>query len=253
MLLAQWIDFAKAAVVLPPDAEGDRWRAAVPSIIELHASALALDRIVTLPRGERSVARDRASILISGAAVRLSNLWRGEALPDGLIQLREDAVMALQRAQWAGAVEARWRGPDVLVMPELAETSAVLEGGDQAGTFVVAPPGTLLMPGEPIAWWIDREAPALPAALGRCALVDVAVPHQVYRRIDDAGRAVEDVVVPMTEELQAGLPLLVALLERGVAVGRFPTDRATWEAIQRRAVGGTMVPVRWMDGGGARE
>ena len=30
-LLARWIEFAKASVALPDDAEGDRWRSSVPS------------------------------------------------------------------------------------------------------------------------------------------------------------------------------------------------------------------------------
>ncbi|HMN95438.1 MAG TPA: hypothetical protein PKC43_04405 [Phycisphaerales bacterium] len=252
-LLARWIDFARGAAALPADADGRRWRSAVPSIIELHALALALDELIALPERERDVARDRASVQIAAAAARLSALWHGEEFPAALRALRDDALDALARAAWAGARELRWDGPGALVMPELPATAAILAGEDSAGTYVVAPPGTLVMPGAPAAWWIGRGDPSLPEGSPGLTVAPISVPRQVYRALDEAGCAVEDVMAPMTAPLLPGLPLLVALLERGTRVGSFPLPREAWAELQRRAVGERLLPVRHFEPGGTAE
>jgi len=225
-LLGRWMEFAASAVALPADAEGERWRESVPAIISLQAVTLALNDLPELPVADRPLARDKADLLVRENVRRIEDLWRGAALPGALAEIIEDARAALERSAFRGAVEIVWTGPEILVMP------AVPVAGD-VGTFAVAAPGTLLMPGEPAAWWIERDGDAIAAALPGTTQQEPGVPRQVYRLLDDAGRMVRDVVAPVLDEPPDGLPLLVPLCEQGLRIGHFPLDAEDWERRQR--------------------
>lgn len=95
-LLAQWVDFAKSAVALTKDAEGDRWRASVSDIIGLQAVWFALQNFEDLRQDERALGRDRAGVLIERHTERLRTIWADNPMPDNLLALIDDAHTALR-------------------------------------------------------------------------------------------------------------------------------------------------------------
>ena len=236
-LLGQWIDFARASVALPQDAESERWRRSVPAIITLQAVTFALADLDRLSATERALARDKAELLISGSAAELRSIWGGQPMPASLLEIGEDARAALARSRYAGAVELIWPGPGVLIMPPLG----AMEPG---GTLAVMAPGTLVMPAEPVAWWIDRTA----VQVRGCELNSTPCPRQVYRQIDERGRITGDVIAPMDAPLPGGMPLLVPLYENGEPVGHFTMSAEAWLARQREAMHDEHVPVERRDG-----
>ncbi len=241
-LLAHWMEVARAAVSLPEGEEGDRWRRSMAPAITLHAVTFALRDLLALPLEERPVARDRAAILVAEACAALDETWRGEVMPESLQLLRHDASVALDESEWAGAVELVWRGPGELVAPSLVDPASL----EEVGTLCVAAPGTILVPGEPVAWWVGRGD----LSLDGCERIEVVTPRQVYRVLDDAGRIVRDEVAPMHEDLPSGMPLLTPLLENGVRVGSFVRAGAEWEALQRAAMPEGGIVARFHEGEG---
>ncbi len=236
-LLGQWVDFARASLALPRDAESKRWQHSVPAIITLQAVTFALADLVRLGVDERALARDKAELLISGAAAELRSIWSGQPMPASILEIAEDARAALERSTYAGAVELIWPGPGVLIMP-------ALEATEPHGTLVVMAPGTLVMPEEPVAWWNDRSAVRVPG----CEIRRPPCPRQVYRQVDVRGRITGDVIAPMDAALPGGMPLLVPLFENGAPVGHFTMSAEHWLARQREAMDGERVPVERRDG-----
>jgi hypothetical protein len=239
-LLGQWMDFAKASLALPDDAHGDRWRASVTPVINLQAVTFALADLARLPDDQRPFGRDRAEVMIRDNAAALESIWRGEPMPDELLEIGDDARAALDASIYAGATELVWSGNEPLVIPDLPVD------GDR-GTLAVMQPGTLAMPGVPVAWWVERDGSPLINALPDCDPTTPAVPHQVYRQIDDTGHITADLVAPMDAELPAGMPLLVPILERGRRIGHFTLDAQQWLAQQRAAMTAASIPVRTLD------
>lgn len=243
-LLTQWMDFARAALSMPDDAEGECWRESVTSIINLQAVTFALADLMRLEDDDRPLARDRAAVLIREHAGRLDQIWRGRPMPDHLMEMIGDAQSALEVAAYAGAVELCWSGPGAMVMPSVPL-------GEPVGTLALMQPGTIVMPGEPVAWWVDRDSREIERALPRCrrrGSADdeeprAAVPRQVYRQIDDAGRIVRDVLAPITAPAPPGLPLLVPICEGGRPIGHFTVEAEVWEAQQRAAMVGDEIAV----------
>jgi hypothetical protein len=244
-LLARWIDFAKASTILPDHAEDDtdlrpRWKRSVVPIIELQATIRALGELDEVPVADRPRARDLAEVVVRRAAGALDEAWSGVPLPDHLLELLDDANLALRAAIYAGIEEIVWPGPGRFIVP------AFDVGSELVGTLAVMPPGTIALPGEPISWWTERERPTAPAeALAGCIVRRAeAGPLQVYREVDPHGRFVRDVVAPLEGELPAGLPLLVALSIDGSAAGRFLHPSDQWLAMQERAFAGrATIPV----------
>lgn len=74
-LLAHWLNFAQASIAFPKTPEGDRLRAAVPSIINLQAVTFALAEIHLLPAQDRPAAIDKAAHLIDQHAALLIGLF----------------------------------------------------------------------------------------------------------------------------------------------------------------------------------
>ncbi len=97
-LLASWTDFAKAAVALPKNPEGDRWRRTVPSVIELQAATCALGDLRRLPARDRYAALDTAEALITRRAAQLNKLW-DEGPPEQVVELILDAHSAASVAR----------------------------------------------------------------------------------------------------------------------------------------------------------
>ena len=239
-LLARWVDFAKASLALPADDEGDRWRAAVPAVINLQAVTFALRDLDRLPADERSLGRDKAELLIRENAGELARIWRGAMMPQLLGELADDARHAFEFSAYAGVQELVWPGPGTMVMPQI-------DLGRPRGTLAMMQPGTIVMPGEPVSWWADRDGAAIEAALPGCMKQQPRIPRQVYRQIDDHGRIRADLIAPLDADLPAGMPLLVPLLERGRPVGHFTVEPEAWEAQQRAAMQGDLVPVTKSD------
>jgi hypothetical protein len=147
-LLGKWLDFARASVAAPREAEGDRWRAAVPAVINLQAVTFALADLAQLPVEDRSLARDRAELLINDNTAKLHEIWRGEEMPQSLVEISDDARVALERSAYAGAVELIWEGQQTMIMPRQVYRQLDAEGritGD-----IVAPLDADLPPGMPL-------------------------------------------------------------------------------------------------------
>lgn len=105
-LLGKWMEFARASVAFPKDAEGDRMRAAVGPLITLHATICALGELETLPRSERALAVDVAGVQIGQQERILRGLWSGaggegqaRGLPGGVLALIDEARQAHRAAE----------------------------------------------------------------------------------------------------------------------------------------------------------
>ncbi|HPO92180.1 MAG TPA: hypothetical protein PL072_01800 [Phycisphaerales bacterium] len=203
-LLAHWTQVAQASLALPRDAEGDRWRAAVPSIIMLQAVTHALAEVAGFAyaqRDERALAQDKSELLIKEHAGALHALWKTEPLPDLLREMIDDA-RTVQRRTHEGGLEWRLKDKDAkgraiehaeLEHPaELAAALVSLDLSDAAGggagpsstgaggvggsgsgggrgfrgDLFLAAPGVSVMPGSPIAFVRERRGgPPSPAVV----------------------------------------------------------------------------------------
>ena len=238
-LVARWTELARASRAIP--AENTRLRDSVAPLIAIEANSAALGQLARVPEDERAHARDLAEISIRGAAAELDRLWRGEEWPEEFLAACESAERALRHAIYAGLEELVVIGDGALEVPDLG---LGLDGSGpvQRGTLAAMPPGSLAMPGEPVAWWCGRPAPG--ATHARLELRTAREPRQVYRELDDRGRFVRDRVRSIEDDLCAGLPMLTPLLLDGNRIGRFLHAPADWLAMQRRALDGrASIPV----------
>lgn len=222
-LLAQYTRIAQAAVALPDDPEGARWKRAVTPVITLHAVTMALAEIDELPAPERAVGVDRASLLVRGGVRDLHEIWRGEPLPEEVVRLIDDARAALAAAS-AGGLEWTVAG-ERLLAEHPGELAGAMVAAGFDGDLYLPWPGVPLFRGAPAAFirGADGTPPhedlveAVGAFLGDAA----AGPHrraalrQVYRQFDFArGRPVRDLIVA-EDRLGSGQPLLVAAVASG--------------------------------------
>jgi len=97
-LLAKWTAFARASVALPETDEGRAWRESVPPVITLQAVAYALGELERLEPDERSLAVDRARVLVEQAEGTLAGIWGTAGLPGQVRELVGDARAALTHA-----------------------------------------------------------------------------------------------------------------------------------------------------------
>lgn len=229
-LLAHWTDFARAAVALPDGGEAGRWKRAVPHIIALHATAMALGEADRLADDERPLALDRSEITCREAAAALHELWRGEPLPESLDELIDDARIAFEAAANAGL---EWVvTAERVVCPHPAELVATLHRTGFVGDLFVPSPGVPVFRTAPAAFArgpagtapTPEQVRLIGAFLGRRegAVGEperIACPRQVYRQFDFArGGPVKDLVVPLNESLPPGQPVLVLAAEGGSAM-----------------------------------
>lgn len=218
-LLAHWTSFARAAASLPKDADGERWRASVPGIIGLQAITMALgdlDRLASGPGGpaEHAVGVDRAAIQIREHAATINQAWRAEAMPSGIIELMEDARAALEGARESGT-EIVTETPRLTRNP--AELISAIRSLGFDGEAFAIPGGTFVQAGTPIAFLHANKGAPIPDAVRRAAIAwgEPAVVHrvpvmrQVYRT--KVGDEVQDRIVPMSDTLPAGQPMLMPI------------------------------------------
>lgn len=250
MLLAQGVELAKASVALPGGDEGDRWRSSVTPLVEAHAVRYAISQLTRLPFEERPLARDLASVSLRRAAASLDSIWRGEPMPEAILEIVEDADGDLARSVYAGLRMLRlrsdaspcWLADD----PGLASLARNESGRSTAAAMA---PGTLVLPGSPIAWWATRPDPEFGEAMEMGETLDADRPVQVYREIDEAGRLGGDLVADL-EELPPGMPLLVPLWLDGEAIGTPPVMGDRWRAVQEAALSGRdpqSLRIRWSE------
>ena len=100
-LLGRWTDFARSALALPKDADGERWRRSIASIIGLQAVTFALAEVPGLPPDEAALGLNRAEVLIGRYTDDFASIWLGWALPGPLADLIADARGALDAARRA--------------------------------------------------------------------------------------------------------------------------------------------------------
>lgn len=239
-LLGKWLEFAKASVALPDDADGRRWKQSVTPIVTLQAVTFALDEIDDLAAMDRPHALDRAEMLIDEHAGGLDRTWSDVERPGMIDEVIRDARGALASA--SAVTELIWPGPGPLDVPDF-------EIEQYRGTLAVMQPGTRAMPGEPIAWWIGGRGLVQPGAKPS----PTRHPRQVYREITEDGSMTRDIIALIEQEMPANaLPLLVPLFEDGEAVGHFTLDAEQWAAHQREALTDEEIEVvdRSSDGAG---
>lgn len=239
-LVARWVAVAQAS--RSTGGADPRLAASVAPLVTIEATTAALGELLSIDACDRPHARAVAELAIRRAAGELDRLWRGDEWPAELHAACEAAERALRLAIYAGLEELVVAGEGAIEVPSLG---LGIDGhGDDAapGTLAAMPPGTIAMPGEPVAWWCGREAPALPDGAPPLRRRHARAPRQVYRGLDERGHFTEDTVVDLAGdgegELLAGLPLLTPLLVDGARVGRFLQPEARWLEIQRRALAG---------------
>ncbi len=226
-LLGKWTDFAKAAVALPEEGDGGRWRDAVAPIITLQAVTHALGELDEIDDADRAPALDRAELLCKDAAGRLHELWRGEPLPEQVGGLIDDSRIAFEMAANAGI---EWFvASDKLMAPHPADLLETLGNQGFAGDLFTPSPGVPVFKGS-VAAFARGPGGAPPDARAIKAIESfltrrgaklspperISVPRQVYRQLDFAtGAVTRDLVVPMNEDLPPGQPLLALAMDTG--------------------------------------
>lgn len=245
-LVARWVEVARASRAIPPELA--QLRESIPHLIAIEATTAALGELARVPEIDRPHARAVAEVAIRRAAAELDRLWRGEEWPEEFTEACEAAERALERAAYAGLSALVVAGVAAIEVPRLELGFDLGDPTTHRGTLAAMPPGSIAMPGEPVCWWVGRDAPTIPAdrgdAAARLELVRGAEALQVYRGLDQRGRFTEDTLMPITEDVRSGLPMLVPLLLEGTPIGRFIRGEAEWLAMQRAAMDGrSMIPV----------
>ncbi|MCH2160999.1 MAG: hypothetical protein MK085_03905 [Phycisphaerales bacterium] len=238
-LLGRWIDLVKAGHGMPAIGEGSGWQASIPSIIELQATTFALEALETIDEADRPLARDRGLLLIENASEMLSEAWQdvGE-LPGELLSIVDAAEAAVDASFYAGLRCLWWNGPGTWEVPGMQHPGS-------EGTLAMMQPGTIVLPGEPVAWFTERPAPSWAGSLE----VRPGTPVQVQRLIED-GQVRHDLLTDLSHEL-VGVPLLVPICLGGHGIGEFTVEVAAWRAAQLEVLGGgELPPVLDVRGGG---
>jgi len=238
-LLAYWMDLARAARAFDAAPTGP-WQQAMPALITFEALARCLPHIQALPVEERAVALDKAGVLLEARRADVEDAF--DMQPDVLAEADASADAAIAAARQSLTWTLFWEGPGPLRMPEVLGVPA---RATDDGAVAIMAPGTLAVPGTPVAWWQGRDEPMLARGVGGCRAVPLLTPLQVWRAYADDGLMVEDRVRCVDDEAPEGaMPLLVPLLVGGSRLepivypdGWPPRDEAT--------LGGGLPPVRW--------
>ncbi len=226
-LLAGWVSFAQRALALPKDEQGQRWRDSVAPTIGLHALAMALGEIDKVDPEERPLAMDKSEIGIKAHVAELNEIWRGEPMPESIIELIEDAKAAWELALYEGVAWIVASERFVAFHP--AELGDALLDAGYLGEVMIATPGIEMFKGAPIAIARNNSGGQpeddilrmiqdfLEACEGQVEHPLIVRPVcQVYRQFDflNPGCA-KDLVAPVIGELQAGQPLLIPVVSGG--------------------------------------
>ena len=97
-LLTRWIQFARSAVALPDNVEGQAWRNSISDIIGLQALCMALNETHELDPNERALGLDRAQILLERHIHALQKAFGTTNLHPMLMELIADAHKAIDYA-----------------------------------------------------------------------------------------------------------------------------------------------------------
>jgi hypothetical protein len=99
VLLGNWIEFARSALVLPDDDAGRAMRDSVVDIITLQAVWFALQHLDELDEDEKALGLARAEVLIERHAGAVTERWRDGQMPEELSMLIADAMDALVKSR----------------------------------------------------------------------------------------------------------------------------------------------------------
>jgi len=240
-LLGRWLDLAAASTALSEEQDGPRWRRSLPSLITLQAIVFAMDEFDQLPREEQPVALDRSEVLVNEACVQLEETW-GTDMPLSLQEAINDAEIAIAATEGGMVWVLLHDGDDPLRVPVFNEAPCTRYSG---GTLALALPGTVLMPGSPIAWWIGRREPDL---LEQCHPMRIelhARPIQVWRIMDEEGLFIEDRVTDLDDLVDGAMPLLAPRLIDGQLHEEEVMDEAAWAAHQADRMPEGGLDVNW--------
>lgn len=238
-LLARWLDLARAARALDGGLEDGPWQRASAPLITCQALTLALRDVPTLPVAERTLALDQATLLLRTTVADLDEAFDDQ--PPAVSEAVHSAESALTGAHRAMVWTILWEGPDVLCMPDI---DGIPARASDDGAVAMMLPGTLALPGEPVAWWTGREEPMLGRGICGCRPVPLDRPLQVWRRFITAGDALEDVVCDIDDELAGGaMPLLVPRLAGGQRLDA-PVIDEHWPPANVDVIDAS-IPVRW--------
>jgi hypothetical protein len=237
MLLAQGVELAKASVSFPAGDDGDRWRESVAPLVEAQAVRHAISHLASLPIAERPLARDLAAVWIRRAASSLDSIWRGEPMPEVILEIVEAADEAVAHSVYAGLRMLRLSpNASPCWLPDDSGLEALAENPSGRSTAAAMAPGTLVLPGSPIAWWATREDPMIRESFRDVEIATAVRPVQVYREVDEQGRFGGDLVADLLE-LPAGMPLLVPRWLDGEPIGSPPIEASRWRQMQVVALG----------------
>ena len=131
--------------------------------------------------------------------------------------------MAASPGAATGRTLLRNAGDTPLRMPSAKVPSPRFEGG----TLAMVPPGTIVMPGAPLAWWTCRREPELVEAVPVHRIELRSRPIQVWREMDAEGRFTRDRVTDLDRTVERALPLLVPVLVDGERQEAFLDQWAT--------------------------
>ena len=261
-LVAGWVELARASRSVPPS--HTQLRESIAPLITLEANAAALGQLAQVIAAQRPHARAMAELSIRNATQTLRELWAHQTCPSEFLDACTTAQVALRMALYAGLEELVVMDSncnDAVVVPDLGLDFDRDDASTHRGTLACMAPGSLAMPGEPIAWWCERNAPtfALPqsfvaqlaTARGDTAATTLqrrpaAHPRQVYRTLDSHGFFLEAVIVPVhAPSPPRALPMLIPLLLDGAAIGRFLHSAEESTRMQRIALNGAnILPIR---------
>ena len=209
-LLGRWMDLAKAARALDGHDDGP-WQRALPAIITFEALTQALPHLAALSVAERSYALVQAAVLLEARRSELDDAF--DEWPPVVTEADAAAADAISQARRSFVWTILWEGPGPLVMPDIPGVPA--RASDE-GAVAMMRPGTLALPGEPVAWWVGRDEPMLARGVLGCQAVPLDRPLQVWRCLDSTGHACEDRVRDSDDDdPNEGIPMLVPLLVGG--------------------------------------
>lgn len=226
ILLAKWVALAQASLHLPKTESGERWKAAIPAMINLQAVTHAMGDMDDMEDEERGPAFIKAKVLVQEQASVLHGLWQDEPLPEMLNEILNDANEAIELAQHTG-LEWVVVG-ERLVCGHPAELIAMLLATGFDGDLYVPTPGVDVFTDAPCGFLVARDgapvhgkhAQMVADFLGDDAeLGEGRQFRQVYRQFDFLkGGAVRDVVVSW-RGLESGQPLLLQAIRGGEVCG----------------------------------
>ncbi|MBN4082684.1 hypothetical protein JYS44_00450 [Phycisphaeraceae bacterium AH-315-B13] len=224
-LLGKWTEFAQSALALPDDDEGGRLKEAVPAIITLQAVTHACAELGQLEPDERALGADKAEMLLHKNAAELNRIWSGEVMPDAIIEIVEDARLALRAATQGG-----WEWvviEEAIITPHPNEILEAMVASGFEGDLFLPTPGVPIFQHAPAAFvrgvepdselgrMVFELIPAFLEGAGEPGPVPIA--RQVYRQFDfSKGGPVRDLVQPMDATLTPGQPLLIPAILAGV-------------------------------------